>query len=168
MTSFDPNLGKGPHPWRSFAIRAGVFLTFCFGIAYYFSTNPQLLTGEDVFLTVTSERRIAMPAEGEFPYRVTIEMRNPSSEAIELMVRDSCKIFRWVLLSAEGSFIQSKAAGDDCPAPPLAASLAPGAEVKEDFTILLDRRRVAPGPYELRVEYWGRETSQTFTITEPE
>lgn len=153
-----------PIPWRTALSRAAIIIGIVGAIAWYYAQNPQFLTGSDVILEIDAPGRVTPLIDGALPMEVKLTLTNLTKKQVELVTSNPCKVFRWLILTAGGDFVQSKRTEEDCPAVTLNAMLEPNGTATEQFRIDLDPARVQPGDYTLRVAYWGYEAEKSFRV----
>ncbi len=163
MASLDPRLNTGGS-WKTAVSRSAIVIGVIAAIAWYYAQNPQILTGSNVILEIEAPGRVTPLIDGSLPMEVKLTLTNLSKSQIELVTSNPCKVFRWLILTAGGDFVQSKRTEENCPAVTLNAILEPNGKAAEQFRIDLDPARVQPGDYTLRAAYWGYEAEKSFRV----
>ncbi|NWH08597.1 MAG: hypothetical protein HXY22_08160 [Alphaproteobacteria bacterium] len=154
--------------WRQALIRIVMVFGIVASIAWYVSYNPESIGEDKVKVLIEAPASLTLPAEGEMPLTLKVTLLNQSRVPVDLNIADPCRIFRWLVITpGDGRFVQGKLEKEDCAAVPMIATLDPGRQTSEEFTLPLDARRFSAGTYELRVEYWGTQGAHTFTVAAP-
>jgi hypothetical protein len=156
--------GKNADPIQLF-VRALLFISVAFGIAYYISQNLDIIGEDRVALDIVAPRTLALTPDGDTSFEITLTLTNRTGGPVDIRVVDPCKVFRWLLLTTTGDLVHSKATDENCSPLVLDAVLEKGATTTETFTITLLRGRVVPGDYLLRVQFWGYEETAAIEIT---
>lgn len=100
------------------------------------------------------------------PMPIVLRLVNNTDETANLNADGPCKIFRFIVMTAEGAFVQSIQARDNCADTRTRAAL-PGGDVLEEIRqVPLATGRYAPGKYRLRVKFWNYEGDALFTLTD--
>lgn len=163
MVSLDPRLDPN-RPWRQLAARAIIVVGIAALVAFYVAQNPGSIGEDRVALEVSGPSRIARADLAGLDLELTLA--NRTGLDVTLSASNPCVISRWILLTGEGGFVQSKLPEEDCPAVPMSALLP--ADAREPYTLRvgIDPRRVSPGFYVVKVQLWGYEGEHRMTVTE--
>lgn len=118
-----------------------------------------LQLGVPVEHMLTPERRIqALP--------VIVQLVNRTDAAVKLVADGPCKIFRFVVTTPGGEFVQAMRQGEtDCTENVTERMLGAGEILEEIRQIPLDTARYAPGDYAVRVKFWNHQASASFELT---
>lgn len=154
--------------WRQAVIRIAMVFGIVASLAWYVSYNPESIGEAKVKVLIEAPSTLTLTAGAEMPLAVKVTLLNQSRTPVDLRIADPCRIFRWLVITpGDGRFVQGKLEKEDCAAVPMLATLDPGQQTSEEFTLPLDTRRFQPGTYELHVEFWGTQGAHTFTVTAP-
>lgn len=165
MTSLDPRLPQDG-PLRPWLLRGALVVALVAGIAIYVARNPDAIGEARVALEIRADKAVALGSGPEVPLAVSITLVNRTELDADLRAPNACAVLRWLLLTEEGAFVQSKLPEEDCPQVSLAAVLAAGGEERQELTLALDRRRLVPGRYVLKMQFWGHEAEHRLIVRE--
>ena len=99
------------------------------------------------------------------PLPVVLRLVNNTDDIANLTADGPCKIFRYIVMTANGGFVQSVVTPDICNETRTRAALAEGDVLEEIRQIPLDTNRYKAGDYRLRVKFWNYEGDASFTLT---
>lgn len=99
------------------------------------------------------------------PLPVIVQLVNRTDAAVKLVADAPCKIFRFVVTTPSGEFIQAMPQQEQCNDPTTERILASGEMLEEIRQIPLDTARYAPGEYRVRVKFWGHQAGASFQLT---
>lgn len=100
------------------------------------------------------------------PLPIVLRLVNNTEETANLNADGPCKIFRYIVLTADGAFVQSLATPETCADTRTRAALAAGAVLEEIRQVPLATKRYEAGDYRLRVKFWNYEGEALFTLTD--
>lgn len=100
------------------------------------------------------------------PLPIVLRLVNNTDETANLTADGPCKIFRFIVMTAGGAFVQSVTNPESCDGTRTRAAL-PGGDVLEQIRqVPLATKRYQPGDYRVRVKFWNYEGDAFFTLTE--
>lgn len=100
------------------------------------------------------------------PLPIVLRLVNNSSETANLQADGPCKIFRFIVMTAEGAFVQSVTHAETCNNTQKRSALPPGEVLQEVRQVPLVSNRYSPGDYRIRVKFWNYEGDARFTLTQ--
>ena len=157
-----PQPGQGLHP-----MIASPLIIFTIVIAMYLAVHYGYVDmSEPVDFTVDIETQ---PIITDNSYSIVVRPRitNNQQTAETLQAPTPCDVFRWILLTNDREFVQSKPA-QSCVQVIATTELAPKNYIEETVVLELDRRRVNLGEdYQLLVRFWNFERLVPLTLEAP-
>ena len=100
------------------------------------------------------------------PLPIVLRLVNNTDDTADLIADGPCKIFRYIVMTAGGAFVQSVTIPETCDDMRTRAAL-PGGEVLEQIRqVPLATKRYQPGEYRVRVKFWNYEGDASFTLTD--
>lgn len=99
------------------------------------------------------------------PVRVRLVNRRETPET--LTAPTACKIFRYIVLTGGGDFVQGAGQNRACAQEAQSASIDAGEAIEELFQLPLDAARFAAGDYKVWVRFWGYEATADFKVQLP-
>lgn len=100
------------------------------------------------------------------PLPIILRLVNNSDETANLIADGPCQIFRFIVMTAEGGFIQSVTKPETCSKTQTRAGLPAGQVLEEIRQVPLATKRYRPGDYRVRVKFWNYEGDALFTLTD--
>ncbi|MDB2584736.1 hypothetical protein N9X91_00290 [Alphaproteobacteria bacterium] len=100
------------------------------------------------------------------PLPVVLRLRNRTQAEASLNVDDPCKVFRFVVTTASGEFVQAPGSTQDCTLDVKSSFLLPQENLEEIRQVPLDASRYQNGEYRLHVKFWNYSGEATFTLTD--
>lgn len=100
------------------------------------------------------------------PLPVVLRLVNNSDTAIALSADGPCKIFRYVVTTEDGGFLQAVRRADTCDNGITQSSVAANTALEEIRQVPLDTARYAAGNYTLRVKFWNYEGQAEFKLVD--
>ena len=132
------------------------------GVAVLISTGI-LDTDPPIELEVTTEQQARWVEGGTLNLSAWPKLSNNTDEGMALSADSRCHVFRWVLLTPGDAFVQAENE-QGCSDVKVQQWLPAKTSQSDEFTLVLDPKRVKPGDYNLAVRYWGEETVVPVTI----
>lgn len=100
------------------------------------------------------------------PLPVVLRLVNNSDTAIALSADGPCKIFRYVVTTEDGGFLQAVRRADSCVDSITKSSIAANNALEEIRQVPLDTARYQAGTYTLRVKFWNYEGQAEFKLVD--
>ncbi len=133
---------------------------------YYRADNTEGVPEGETGLQVGVPVSHALPAGYDtIPLPVVLQLLNRTDSEAKLHAAGPCRIFRFVITTHDGEFVQAKRYGEECTQQPVAHNLAAGETLEEIQQVPLDVRRYRAGKYVVRVKFWNYEGSAEINLT---
>jgi hypothetical protein len=100
------------------------------------------------------------------PLPIVLRLVNNTDETATLTADGPCKIFRYIVMTADGAFVQSVTHPEICEDSRTRAALPEGEVLEQIRQVPLATKRYQPGDYRVRVKFWNYEGDASFTLTE--
>lgn len=100
------------------------------------------------------------------PLPVVLRLVNNTAETMPLLADGPCKIFRYVVTTDDGGFIQAVRRPETCNETVTKSAIADNDVLEEIRQVPLDTNRYRPGDYVVRVKFWNYEGDALFTLTD--
>ena len=100
------------------------------------------------------------------PLPVVLRLVNNTSDTQALLADGPCKVFRYVVTSADGGFIQAVRRPEVCNETITKAAIAENDVIEEIRQVPLDTARYQPGDYVVRIKFWNYEGQAAFRLVE--
>ena len=100
------------------------------------------------------------------PLPLVLRLVNNTGDSANLNADGPCQIFRFIVMTAEGAFVQSVTNPKSCDDNRTRAALDAGAVLEEIRQVPLATKRYSAGDYRIRVKFWNYEGDALFTLTE--
>lgn len=100
------------------------------------------------------------------PLPVVLRLVNNTGGLIDLTADGPCKIFRYVVTTPDGGFVQAVRRPEACAENTTKSALAENDTLEEIRQVPLDTDRYQAGDYVLRVKFWNYESEARFTLSE--
>lgn len=100
------------------------------------------------------------------PLPVVLRLVNNSDNLVPLTADGPCKVFRYVVTTSDGGFIQAVRHPEACTESQNTSAIAENDAVEEIRQVPLDTERYQPGTYQLRVKFWNYEGQASFKLVE--
>ena len=136
------------------------------GIGYLSRDDGRIGAGEIGLQLGVPVEHMLTPERATQALPVIVQLVNRTNAAVKLTADGACKIFRFVVTTPDGEFIQAMRQGQtDCTENVTERMLAAGEILEEIRQIPLDTTRYAPGAYMVRVKFWNHQASAPFELT---
>jgi len=99
------------------------------------------------------------------PLPVVLRLVNNTDETMPLTADGPCKVFRYVVTTDDGGFIQAVRRPEVCNETVSRAAIAENDVLEEIRQVPLDTARYSPGDYVVRVKFWNYEGQASFRLT---
>ncbi len=100
------------------------------------------------------------------PLPIVLRLVNNTGETMPLTADGPCKVFRYIVTTGNGAFIQAVRQPDVCDETISRAAIAENDVIEEVRQVPLDTPRYSAGDYVVRVKYWNYEGQAAFRLTE--
>ena len=100
------------------------------------------------------------------PLPVVLRLVNNSDNLVSLTADGPCKVFRYVVTTSDGGFIQAVRHPETCTESKRTSAIAENDVIEEIRQVPLDTKRYEAGTYQLRVKFWNYEGQTSFTLVE--
>jgi len=100
------------------------------------------------------------------PLPVVLRLRNRTASEMTLQVADPCKVFRFVVTTSAGEFVQAGGMKDVCAQVVKSTFINPQENIEEIRQIPLDAERYQIGQYRLMVKFWNYSGEATFNLVD--
>ncbi len=100
------------------------------------------------------------------PLPVVLRLRNRTASEMTLQVGDPCKVFRFVVTTNAGEFVQAGGVKEVCAQVVTSTFINPQENIEEIRQIPLDAARYQTGTYRLMVKFWNYSGEATFDLVE--
>ena len=97
---------------------------------------------------------------------VVLRLVNNSDNLVPLTADGPCKVFRYVVTTSDGGFIQAVRHAETCTARKTTSAIAKNDVIEEIRQVPLDTERYQAGTYQLRVKFWNYEGQASFKLVE--
>ena len=134
-------------------------------LGYYARDDGRIGSGE-VGLEVGAPITHQLSNGKTTPLPVVLRLVNNTDETIPLVADGPCKIFRYVVTTSGGDFIQAVRTPENCSETREDSALAENDTLQEVRQVPLDTKRYAAGDYVVRVKFWNYEGKAAFELTE--
>ena len=123
------------------------------GIALQYTGLYQ--TGE----TVTASLTVGARKGDAVPLTVTARYTNPDDEGLLLTAEGPCDVFRWMLLTSGGDFVQGEYRNkESCPQVHVEQWVQPEHYLEQSYELAIETDRLKRGEsYVLHMRYWGTD-----------
>ena len=98
------------------------------------------------------------------PLPVVLRLRNRTNAEIALKVKNPCQVFRYVVTTENGDFVQAMPADTVCTQQITTNIIRAQENIEELKQVLLDAQRYQPGPYQLHIKYWNYTAIEPFRL----
>lgn len=133
---------------------------------YYLRDDGRIGRGETgLELGVPAEHRLQRGYDTT-PLPVVLRLVNKTDRIIDLTADGPCKIFRYVVTTPEGGFIQAVRRPEVCTETTDRAAIAENDTLEEIRQVPLDTARYSAGEYVLRIKFWNYEGQARFTLVD--
>lgn len=100
------------------------------------------------------------------PLPIVLRLVNNTDDTANLTADGPCQIFRYIVMTAGGAFVQSVSNPESCDDTRTRAALPSGEVLEQIRQVPLATKRYQPGDYRVRVKFWNYEGDASFTLTE--
>ena len=100
------------------------------------------------------------------PLPVVLRLVNNQNNAVALTADGPCKVFRYVVTTEDGGFIQAVRRPEVCTQTISSSELAANQVLEEIRQVPLDSNRYQAGTYNLRIKFWNYEGQASFTLVD--
>ena len=100
------------------------------------------------------------------PLPVVLRLVNNSDAIVPLTADGPCKVFRYVVTTEEGDFIQAVRRAETCTETKTKSAIAENDVIEEIRQVPLDSGRYRAGTYQLRIKFWNYEGQASFTLVD--
>lgn len=133
---------------------------------YYLRDDGRIGNGETgLELGVPVEHRLQRGFEVT-PLPVVLRLVNRSDKIVDLTADGPCKVFRYVVTTSDGGFIQAVRRPEVCEETATRSAVAENDTLEEIRQVPLATDRYSPGDYVLRVKFWNYEGQASFTLVD--
>lgn len=116
-------------------------------------------------LSLQAAPTITLDHTRRFILRTVAKLNNYTQKPIELEVPNSCQVFRWEIVDADGKRIIQRPPKQNCTKIPTFTTLMPGKKVEKSLAILLAKPIYNLNtPYRLRFEFWHHRGEHEFRL----
>ena len=116
-------------------------------------------------LSLQAAPTITLDHTRRFILRTVAKLNNYTQKPIELEVPNSCQVFRWEIVDADGNRIIQRPPKQNCTKIPTYTTLMPGKKVEKSLAILLAKPIYNLNtPYRLRFEFWHHRGEHEFRL----
>jgi len=108
---------------------------------------------------VTAEVTAGARTGDTIPLTVKLRYTNPNEEGELLEANGPCDVFRWMLLTAGGDFVQGEYRKEEsCPQVHVEQWVQPEHYLEQSYELAIEADRLKTGePYVLHMRYWGND-----------
>jgi hypothetical protein len=135
-------------------------------IAYVNRPSPGVPDGEVGLEIGVPAQHVLQAGYDTIPLPVVLRLRNRTPAETVLNVEDPCKVFRFVVTTASGEFVQAPGRTQNCTLDVKSSFLLPQENLEEIRQIPLDASRYQNGEYRLHVKFWNYSGEAAFTLTD--
>ena len=108
----------------------------------------------------------ALQASKITPMPIVLRLVNNTDSVATLTADGPCKLFRYVVTTEDGGFIQAVRRPEVCEETITLGAIAERDVVEEIRQVPLDTARYEPGAYKIQVKFWNYEGQAEFQLTE--
>jgi len=135
-------------------------------IAYFNRPLPGVPEGEiGLEIGVPVEHSLQAGYE-TIPLPVVLRLRNRTASQMALRAANPCKVFRFVVTTSAGEFVQAGGVKEVCTQVETSSFINPQENIEEIRQIPLDAKRYQLGQYRLMVKFWDYSGDATFNLVE--
>lgn len=134
-------------------------------LGYFGRDDGRVGTG-DIGLEVGAPIEHKLSTYDTTPLPVVLRLVNKTNETMPLSADGPCKIFRYIVTTDGGDFIQAVRRPEVCNETTTRAAIAENDVIEEIRQVPLDSKRYEPGDYVVRVKFWNYEGHAAFRLTE--
>lgn len=132
----------------------------------YFSRDDRRVGRGEIGLEVGAPIEHKLSNFDTTPLPVVLRLVNNTAETMRLTADGPCKIFRYVVTTDDGGFIQAVRRPETCEETVTQAAIAEDDVIEEIRQVPLDTARYRPGDYVVRIKFWNYEGQAAFRLVE--
>lgn len=135
-------------------------------LGFYWRDDDSVADGE-IGLQVGVPIQHALQAGAKItPMPIVLRLVNNTDTVAALTADGPCKLFRYVITTDDGSFIQAVRSPEVCNQTITRGAIAERDVVEEIRQVPLDTARYRPGAYKIQVKFWNYQGQAEFQLTE--
>jgi len=134
-------------------------------LGFYWRDDNSVGDGE-IGLQVGVPIQHAMQARKITPMPIVRRLGNKTEGVASLVADGPCKVFRYVITTADGGFVQAVRSPEVWDETITRGAIAEREVVEEIRQVTLDTARYQPGAYKIQVKFWNYQGQAEFQLTE--